>query len=153
QKRGHISNLERQWRDFYYQAVADLAYDLITGSSMKQQLVATKQELQSELDKVKKIREQAEDEARRKGVIKEAIHFKKLADWATGISIGWLAIALGMASGTLYYAWHSSTLSIQNLGTSPNLVIAIATMLPRLITITILLTGLVFCLRNFAAMS
>jgi hypothetical protein len=175
-KRMHADNLDRAWISFYREAVPLLAFEMVGGSSnpldsfreasrlaisevvsvftsTKQEMAAVKKELETELASVKLMRKQAEDEARQKGVIKEAVHFKKLADWATGISIGWVVLALVMAGVTLYYAWHSSTLSIQNLGTSPNLVIAIATMLPRLITITILLTGLVFCLRNFAAMS
>lgn len=175
-KRSRVDALDGQWRPFYFEAAQFLAFELIAGSgnaldsfkaasqrqlvdaasfaaSANQELFTTRQQLTSELEKVKEIRKQAEDEARQRGVIREAVHFKKLADWATGLSITWLVIALLMAGGTLYYVWHASNLSAQNLGASPNLGIVIVTMLPRLITITIFLTGLVFCLRNFAAMS
>lgn len=86
--------------------------------------------------------------AKQVGVTQEAVHFSKLANNYFRVSLVWIAFALFFGIGAFYYA--NTHLSQSPLGDTATLA---RFMIPRLVIISLLLTGLVFCLRNFAACS
>jgi len=146
-------------------AVADDTKQIQTDQQEVMQLaLATQKELGSILQSANGVLAQVQDTGRQIVVTKQASHFKKLANWYVLFSIIWLGAAVVVGVGTYKYLENFTAAPLMgsqpvtppaapsSAATQPDYAAIIRTMLPRLITVTVLLTALVFCLRNFSAM-
>jgi len=118
-----------------------------TTNQLQKALQTTKAEIQDDQKRMKSLVAEIEELAKVGAITKQSEHFKQLADNYRKASIGWFVGAF-LSGGGLY--WYVFSLHIEPAnGTNIALVSAL---MPRLITVTILSTALIFCLRNFAAM-
>jgi hypothetical protein len=87
-----------------------------------------------------------ERKANEGGITKQAQYFDQLAIWYRRLAIGWAIVGVLAGFGLWYYVDH---LEISNSVSGLDL---IRKLTPRLITVTLISTGVVFCIRNFSAM-
>lgn len=101
-------------------------------------------EMRGALEKVR----QAAAEA---GVAQHAIHFKQEADLNRRQSLWWMIAAAVFGAGTIIYAIYSLEFQLHAvaLNVPPGRLVALT--ISRLIVISILSTGIVFCVRNYSA--
>lgn len=101
-------------------------------------------EMQGALEKVR----QAAAEA---GVAQHAFHFKQEADSYSTRARWWLVGTVFLAAGTLAYTLYSLGYQLHEVALSAPTGRLVALALSRLIAISILSTGIVFCARNYFA--
>ena len=166
-----ITNFKNQWRDVYqfvaphlcFAENADSAIEayLKSNQTTVTQLVAeadaAKQKFQTDLEKLeasfksdqermKILVEDIEKMAQRSGVTNQAVHFKELAD---NYRVGAILWFIGsVAAGIVLFNY------VKNLTftPSPSPEAMIETLVPHLITVTLLSTALIFCIRNFSSL-
>jgi hypothetical protein len=125
------------------------AEDIIKGLEQTDaKAVKQAREVEQALTNAQQAAARAADAAARLGVTQEAIHFSRLAERYFWSSIFWLGFAVGFGLLTYIYA-------VTHLTQSPSGDVAALArfMIPRLVVISLFLTGLLFCLRNFGACS
>jgi ElaB/YqjD/DUF883 family membrane-anchored ribosome-binding protein len=100
------------------------------------------------LNRINTMAKDVEKLAQQSGVTEQTMHFKKLADnYRTG-AILWLLVSIGAGVGLYEYV---NGLNL-DLPTNAGAALLAATVLPRLVIITLLSTALIFCIRNFSAL-
>ena len=143
----HIAYLIRRGTDFdalereargALVLVKQLATDALTD---KDKIIA---DMQSTLEKVR----QAAAEA---GVAQHAIHFKQEADSYSKQSYVWLGFTVLLGVVTVAYALYSLGYQLHEFALNAPTGRLVAVALSRLIAISILSTGIVFCARNYFA--
>src|SRR6266850_1692205 len=160
-----ITQLRDQWNGCYTTVTPHIAYSIRRGTdfdvlereargalSLVKQIASEAKtdsekltaEMQGALEKVR----QAAAEA---GVAQHAIHFKQEADSFSRQSIAWLALTGIMGLIALLYTVYSLGYQLHEIALSAPTSRLIAAALSRLIAISILTTGIVFCARNYSA--
>lgn len=158
-----ISNFQTQWFDVYSFIVphlcfaesvdrdADTQKNLITkfiadADAAKQNIISLESSVKADQERMKKLVEEIETMARRSGVTDQAVHFKTLADRYLIGAIFWAIVAI--VSGVVLYVYVKDL----HATTADTPVALIASLIPRLITVTLLSTALIFCIRNFSSL-
>ncbi len=160
-----ISQLRDQWSTYYTAITPHIAYSIRRGTdfdalereargaaALVKQLATDARtdrdkiiaEMQSALDKVR----QAAGEA---GVAQHAFHFKQEADSYSKQSYVWLGSTVLLGLVTVVYALYSLGYQLHEIALSAPTGRLVAAALSRLIAISILSTGIVFCARNYFA--
>ena len=112
---------------------------------LKQEIGIALKTAQEESERVKKVAAGVDEAAKRTLVNHEAIHFKKLADQYRNVSGLWL-----FASAVFGVALYSYVQNFHMPDDKDTILLA-EHLVPRLVTVTLLSTGLIFCVRNFSA--
>ena len=116
-------------------------------SKLKQALSKQEEELKGDKERMTSLIEGVADMAKKGAISEQSEHFKKLANNYGIACIFWIAGAL--ASGIILYKY------VQSLHVEPAQITnveLVAMLMPRIITVTLLSSALIFFLRNFAAM-
>lgn len=160
-----ISQQRDQWNGYYNAITPHIAYSVRRGTDFdtlereaRGALALVKQistdartdkdkiiaDMQGALEKVR----QAAAEA---GVAQHAFHFKQEADSYSKQSFVWLGSTILLGLGTVTYALYSLGYQLHEVALSAPTGRLLAVALSRLIAISILSTGIVFCARNYFA--
>jgi len=148
-----ITQLQNQWNSYYQAITPHVAYSVRRGTDFDARQIAsdartdrdkTLVEMQGALDKVR----QAAAEA---GVAQHAIHFKQEAEAYSKQSNWWLGFTVGLGLLTVAYALYSLGYQLHEVVLSAPTGRLVALALSRLIAISILSTGIVFCAHNYSA--
>jgi hypothetical protein len=160
-----ITQLQNQWNTYYQAITPHIAYSVRRGTdfdalereargslTLVRQIASdartdrdkTLAEMQGALDKVR----QAAAEA---GVAQHAIHFKQEAEAYSEQSNWWLGFTIGLGLLTVAYALYSLGYQLHEVVLSAPTGRLVALALSRLIAISILSTGIVFCAHNYSA--
>ena len=102
--------------------------------------------MMADQERIKRLAENIEKMGQQSGVTNQTVHFKELADGYRTGSVAWGGLALVVGVGLYLY--------VRDLHVAPaeTTLALISTVFPRLITVTLLSTALIFCIRNFSAM-
>jgi hypothetical protein len=115
--------------------------------TFKNEIASLEKSFKANQERMQTLVVNVEQMAQRSGVSSQARHFKELADQYQTMAIVWIAGAI--VTGVCLYLYVHFLHFQDATGTTTALLEAMA---PRLITVTLLSTALIFCLRNFAAM-
>lgn len=158
-----IAQINERWNQYYMNITPHISYAIRRGTDFdalereaRGTLSLVKQtaiDLQTEKDKIladmqgalEKVR-QAAAEA---GVAQHAIHFKQEADSHQKEGFRWLALAALFAVGTIGYAIYSLGVQLHDIALTAPTSVLIQLSLSRLIVISILYYGVVFCARHY----
>ena len=117
-------------------------------ASANQEFETAKVNLKQQQEDVSRVLQSVQAAAKEVGATQEAIHFDRLARSYFWVSMIWLLFAALFGTGAFVYAvFHLPNVAAPDLPTFAKLIV------PRLIVVSLLLTGLFFCLRNFSAVS
>ncbi|MGC3961572.1 MAG: hypothetical protein QM813_27700 [Verrucomicrobiota bacterium] len=109
-----------------------------------------KADIESKQGQAMKLVSDLEAIAQKSGVTKQAIYFKKLADQYLIASTVWLGVAVVFG----FYLWHYvSSLHVAFEFSATTTASVLGAVFPRLISVTLLSTALIFCLKNFGALA
>jgi len=169
ERNNHFANFRNGSQRLYSAVIAHLCYsEMLDDQAQRSKSSVTEAEAEIEAMKTKlkaiadtattSIKEEQgrmkalvasmEDMARQSGVTNQADHFRVLANGYRAAVWGWGAGAVIAGLGLYLYVYY---LNIGATGNETPMVLA-ARFLPRLITVTLLSTALIFCIRNFSAM-
>jgi hypothetical protein len=112
------------------------------------ELDAAKSKIENDQKVVGLVLQSVQSAARETGVSQEAIHFDRLAKTYLKASIAWIIGAI--AFGWLTYDYATTHLPQIVASDFPTF---LRMMFPRLVIISLFLTGLFFCLKNFSAVT
>lgn len=127
-----------------------IAVSLTEANAAKEEFKKSLNEQQSAMkadqDRMRLLVAEVEGMAKSAGVTNQAVHFKALADSYGRAAIYWMVAAFIAGIGLFIYVGglHEKPAATTTLGLA-------AEMLPRLISVTLLSTALIFFIRNFSA--
>ena len=167
ERNSFITNFDQRWAETYNYISPHLCFaesvDMGSGT-FKQTLAnvlneanAAKEKFQKQIsdheaamvadqERIKRLAENIEKMGQQSGVTNQAVHFKTLADNYGWAAFGWLTAAFATGLGLYFY--------VRDIHEVPNVstTVALAALyMPRLITVTLLSTALIFFIRNFSA--
>jgi hypothetical protein len=164
--RNHLENTAVRWKQAYDTILPHLAFQMnkdtgiakartemqnqwsmaITTASQK--LSEKERSIDKALSEANQALEAIQKAAKEVGITQEAIHFNELAKDYCMRSKLWMAAAGAFAAATLVYIFFGKAIEIKPSEHVANIV----AIFPRLVVLSTLFTGLVFCLRNYSAL-
>jgi len=158
------------------QFLAEIEKHKASASEVMESLNDFKTQASNSLGQVQEVLKNVQDSAKETGVTLQAEHFAKLTKWYFRGAVAWLAAAILLGIITYCYAGRFIVqakadqpiqspliVSSTNVASAPaiaaaaqparlDMMVIIRGLVPRLLRVTLLLTALVFSLKNFSAM-
>ncbi len=160
-----VNQLRDQWNTYYGSIAPHIAYSIRRGTDfdalereargsltlLKQIAAEAKTDREKTLAEMQGALEKVRQAAAEAGVAQHAIHFKQEADSYLRQTYWWLGATLVFGIVTVSYAVYSLGYQLHDVALNAPTGRLIALALSRLIAVSILSTGIIFCARNYSA--